>query len=165
MELCVCVCVCVHAVTRERTLQFKTWPVLVVVTESTRVKSACTCVQDSLFSGLVNKYQEQITSPTVHPEHSGKLAALAIILANVFTACPQDKVVLVSNHTKVSSSRPHTLHTQSQIRQQTGVIGSKHIQLSFLPFMCQHHYFELDWICTNASLQLWAIIKNGQNCT
>ena len=109
MELCVCVCV--HAVTRERTLQFKTWPVLVVVTESTRVKSACTCVQDSLFSGLVNKYQEQITSPTVHPEHSGKLAALAIILANVFTACPQDKVVLVSNHTKVSSSRPHTLHT------------------------------------------------------
>ena len=104
-----CVCVCVHSVTKKRTLQFKPWPPL--VTDGTRVNSACTCVQDSLFSGLVNKYQEQITSPRVHPEHSGKLAALAIILANVFTACPQDKVVLVSNHTKVSSSLLHTLHT------------------------------------------------------
>ena len=62
-------------------------------------------MQDSLFMGLVDRYLKQITSETVSPEHSGKLAALAVILANVFTTFPQEKVVLVSNHTKVNAER------------------------------------------------------------
>jgi hypothetical protein len=59
------------------------------------------CHQDSIFRGLVNRFQGLLPSDDVVVEHSGKLAALAVILDNIFTVCPQEKVVLVSNHTKV----------------------------------------------------------------
>ncbi|XP_070187722.1 DNA repair and recombination protein RAD54B-like isoform X2 [Littorina saxatilis] len=55
---------------------------------------------DSLFTGLADKYHTELSAAGVSCGDSGKLAALNVILANVFGHCPQEKVVLVSNHTK-----------------------------------------------------------------
>ncbi|KAL8610538.1 hypothetical protein ACOMHN_060458 [Nucella lapillus] len=89
---------------------------------------------DSLFFGLAGgRLQEQLTSQSVEPLHSGKMAALAVVLANVFRSQPHDKVVLVSNHTK-----PHD----------KVVLVSNHTKtLDLLQQFCNdndYHYVRLD---------------------
>ncbi|XP_067671287.1 DNA repair and recombination protein RAD54B-like [Haliotis asinina] len=55
---------------------------------------------ESVYSGLLPCFPEDVSLEKVVTQHSGKLAALSSILQSLHSEQPQEKVVLVSNHTK-----------------------------------------------------------------
>jgi hypothetical protein len=57
--------------------------------------------QDSVYAGLSSLYPDDFTSDISFPEHSGKLKVLTCLLNDLHEHCPKEKIVLVSNHTKV----------------------------------------------------------------